>query len=75
MCKIQICKSSSVRLCTCFRKRPGCALIGACALIRTNTVHVVADESFLIFGRCLNNPCITITYKCGEIRVLNDGYG
>ena len=22
------------------RKRPGCALIGACALIRTNTVHV-----------------------------------
>ena len=22
-----------------FRKRPGCALIGACALIRTNTVY------------------------------------
>ena len=27
-----------------FRKRPGCALIGACALIRTNTVVVLVSS-------------------------------
>ena len=28
-----------------FRKQPGCALIGACALIRTNTVDLVNQNS------------------------------
>ena len=29
-----------------FRKRPGCALIGACALIRTNTVCLFGNDSY-----------------------------
>ena len=31
-----------------FRKRPGCALIGACALIRTNTVvkNILTQQNF-----------------------------
>ena len=32
-----------MRLCICFRKRPGCALIGVCALIRTNKVVCYCD--------------------------------
>ena len=37
-CKIPIYYASSVRLCT--QNRTGCALIGACVLIRTNTVDI-----------------------------------
>ena len=42
MCRICIKYQSTIRaVCTyarVFRKRPGCPLIGACALLRTNTV-------------------------------------
>ena len=32
-----------------FRKRPGCALIGACALIRTNTVFLFYKNAMFCF--------------------------
>ena len=38
---------ASRTVCTCahvFQKQPRCALIRACALIRTNTVHVFAEK-------------------------------
>ena len=42
MCRIDVKYQYTIRaMCTyarVFRKRPGCALIGPCALIRTNTV-------------------------------------
>ena len=43
MCKVCIKYQHAISQKVCayahaFRKRPGCALIGACALIRTNTV-------------------------------------
>ena len=45
MCKIGIkCQFVSRAICAYahdVRKRPGCALIGACALIRTNTVNLI----------------------------------
>ena len=51
MCKIVIkCQYASRAVCAyahVFQKRPGCALIGACALIRTNTV---CNNEFFLFG-------------------------
>ena len=51
--KKTICLSRSVCLSICFFwKRPGCALIGACALIRTNTVCIYLFSPIDFNGFC-----------------------
>ena len=47
-----------------FQKRPGCALIGACALIRTNTVCV----AFLTFDQYVYCSASTYILVCKRKR-------
>ena len=51
MCKIgtkyQYCSRVVCACAQLFQKQPGCALIGACALIRTNTVYIVLYKYFV----------------------------
>ena len=54
-----------------FRKRPGCVLIGACALIRTNTVIALDVLFWLAF---LLSICITNIYCALVLRSLLDQF-
>ena len=55
MCRIDVKYQYNIRaVCAyalVFRKRPGCALIGACALIRTNTVIKLMSLISVLFKR------------------------
>ena len=49
-----------------FRKLPGCALIGACALIRTNTIKTV-----LYFSHVVGKPAIYLQKNEMFLTILN----
>ena len=52
-----------------FRKRPGCALIGACVLIRTNTVFFCLQ---FLMGT-LKLVCLCISVGSQQLRSCWDG--